>query len=183
MAITLVPPSPLWRERFAQESQRLSEVLASLPYELHHIGSTAIDGIEAKPILDLLLLVESLGALDEREGALVAAGYEAKGEFGIPGRRYFRKDSPQGVRTHHLHGFERGSEAAVRHLAFRDYLNAHPAAAQQYGALKRRLASLHAHDSRAYVAGKDAFVEHHVALALAWLAGGSGGGPRGGTDA
>jgi GrpB-like predicted nucleotidyltransferase (UPF0157 family) len=174
MSITLVPPSALWRERFAQESQRLAEVLAGLPYELHHIGSTAIEGIYAKPILDLLLEVESLHALDAREPALVRLGYEAKGEFGIPGRRYFRKDSPAGTRTHHLHSFERGSEAALRHLAFRDYLNAHPAAAQAYCALKRELARRHAHDARAYVAGKDAFVAHHVALALEWLAGGDG---------
>lgn len=170
-SITVVPHDPRWREQFAQERTRLAAALSDLPHALHHIGSTAIAGIPAKPVIDLMLLVDELAALDARQGALVALGYEAKGEHGIAQRRYFRRHSAEGVRTHHLHAFAHGSAHARRHLAFRDYMNAHPVAATAYGALKQTLAARHPQDSAAYVAGKDDFVQRHEALALAWATG------------
>jgi GrpB-like predicted nucleotidyltransferase (UPF0157 family) len=170
MTLLIVPPDPAWPAQFAEESRRLSKVLEALPHVWHHIGSTAVPGLHAKPIIDMLLLVPDLAALQARSGLLVAAGYEAMGEYGIPQRCYFRRTTPQGLRTHHLHAFESGHPAALRHLALRDYLDAHPAAAHEYAALKCRLARLHPDDAGAYVAGKDAFVQQQTALALAWRA-------------
>lgn len=165
----IVPPDPAWPAAFAREAQVLAAALHALPHEVHHIGSTAIAGMPAKPVIDMLLLVDDLAALDRHAGALVHAGYEAKGEFGIPQRRYFRKHSAAGVRTHHLHAFERGSTGAERHLAFRDYMNAEPAAAQAYAALKAELVARHPGDVDAYIAGKQAFVAAQEAAALAWV--------------
>lgn len=168
--VHVVPHDPAWRALFAGEAHRLRVALHGMRVVVEHMGSTAIIGICAKPVVDILLAVDALAVLDARVDAMRALGYEAKGEFGIPGRRYFRKDSPAGVRTHQVHAFERGSEGARRHLAFRDYMNAHAEAAQAYGALKQQLALTFAHDAQAYIAGKDAFIKQHEALALAWLA-------------
>ncbi len=169
-AVVVLPHDPQWRTQFSREADTITRALGPIRHELHHVGSTSIVGICAKPIIDMLLLVDDLRALDADESALTGLGYEAKGEFGIPERRYFRKDSPEGMRTHHLHAFVFGSHGAVRHIAFRDYMNAHPDAAAEYSALKRALASHHANDAASYIAGKDAFVKHHEALALSWWA-------------
>lgn len=137
---------------------------------LHHIGSTAVPGIPAKPIVDILLEVSDLAELDRRASRMESLGYEAKGEFGIPGRRYFRRDDQHGVRTHQVHAFAVGSEDAVRHLAFRDYMIAHPQIAQSYGDLKLQLARRFPSDIEAYMDGKDGFVKEHQAKALLWRA-------------
>jgi GrpB-like predicted nucleotidyltransferase (UPF0157 family) len=168
--VRVVPHDPRWSAVFAVESEHILAALALSDCEVHHIGSTAIRGISAKPIIDLLLMVPEIRALDAHASRLQALGYEVMGEYGIPGRRYFRKHSLEGQRTHHLHAFVRGSAAANRHLAFRDYMNAHVDAAQQYGALKEGLAAAFPHDGASYTAGKDAFVAAHVERALAWQA-------------
>jgi GrpB-like predicted nucleotidyltransferase (UPF0157 family) len=86
-------------------------------------------------------------------------GYEAMGEFGIPGRRYFRKNDEEGIRTRQVHIFQSGSPQITRHLAFRDYLIAHPEDARSYSELKRRLAEEHPLNPDAYMGGKDAFIK------------------------
>jgi GrpB-like predicted nucleotidyltransferase (UPF0157 family) len=146
--------------------------LGDVVVAIHHIGSTAIAGLPAKPIIDVLLEVKDIERLDRDTPRLEALGYEAKGEFGIPGRRYFRKDDARGIRTHHVHAFKAGNAHIARHLAFRDYMRAHPDEAQTYGALKQRLTHEHPHDSEAYIDGKDAFIKEQERRALAWRSGG-----------
>jgi GrpB-like predicted nucleotidyltransferase (UPF0157 family) len=97
-----------------------------------------------------------------------ALGYEVMGEYGIPGRRYFRKDDREGIRTHHVHAFEAGSAEAERHLAFRDYMIAHPAEAQRYSELKRRLAQEHPQSLDGYMDGKDGFIKEMNRRAARW---------------
>ena len=167
-AVQVLPWQTTWPVAFEMEASQLAPVLRELGGTLHHIGSTSVPGLAAKPIIDLLLEVPDLAALDRRSDALVALGWEAKGEFGLPGRRYFRKADAQGHRTHHLHAFEAGSAEARRHLAFRDYLIAHPAVASAYGALKRTLAVAHPQDMEAYMDGKNSFIKDHEARALRW---------------
>jgi GrpB-like predicted nucleotidyltransferase (UPF0157 family) len=168
MRIQVVPHDPAWRGQFEGEAGRITQVLGEIVVRLYHIGSTAIPDIWAKPIIDLLLEVESVTRLDDRRSALEALGYEALGEFGIPGRRYFRKDDAAGVRTHQVHAFAAGSQEVERHLAFRDYMREHYAAAQAYSALKQQLVQAHPDDLEAYMEGKDAFIKEHEAKALAW---------------
>ena len=99
---------------------------------------------------------------------MVSLGYEVMGEYGISGRRYFRKTHTNAVRTHHIHAFEIEAEPVKRHLLFRDYLIAHPHAAQQYRDLKRKLAQQYPIDSRAYTTGKDKFVRDILLEAECW---------------
>lgn len=155
----MVPHDPRWRREFEQEAERISAAAGSNAVAVHHVGSTAIPTVYAKPVIDLLLVVRDLAALDERQPRMEALGYEARGEYGIPGRRFFRRDDEHGDRTHQIHAFEDGSPQIARHLAFRDYMIAHPETAQSYSDLKRELAAKHPEDIEAYMDGKDEFIQ------------------------
>ena len=162
----VVAHDPAWALGYAAEADAITQALPGQLLALHHIGSTAIPDILAKPIIDMLAVVRNLDALDAASPALAELGYQVMGEFGIAGRRYFRKDDPAGCRTHHLHGFADGSPHIRRHLAFRDYLRMHPSIAADYSALKHRLAA----SPDSYVEGKAPFVLETEAAALAWYA-------------
>jgi GrpB-like predicted nucleotidyltransferase (UPF0157 family) len=177
--IRIVSHEPGWATAFEAEAGRISPAVGEALVRIHHIGSTAVPRTRAKPVIDILLEVSSLQVLDGTAAGLEALGYEAKGEFGIPGRRYFRLDDAAGTRTHQVHAYEVGAPEVRRHVAFRDYLRAHPSIAEEYGELKGRLVRAHPDDSRAYVAGKDAFVKEHERRALDWSAGLDGRSPEG----
>lgn len=168
MKVFVVPHDPTWKEAFDRESQRIHEALGEFPIELHHIGSTSIPGILAKPIIDLLGAVEDLAALDAHNIVLERLGYQAKGAFGIAGRRYFRKGNASGTRTHHLHVFEHGSQHFERHIAFRDFLRTHPAEAAEYSELKARVTAAGNVTSDAYMDAKGPFIVATEKLALDW---------------
>lgn len=159
---------PAWASDFDAEATRLAAGLDPAMIALHHIGSTAVPGLVAKPIIDMMAEVASVTDVDARAERICNLGYQAMGAFGIPGRRYFRKDRPDGQRTHHLHAFEAGSPHITRHLAFRDYLRAHPAEAKAYGALKQRLLRDGQTGWDAYQDGKDTMVRAVEAKALTW---------------
>jgi GrpB-like predicted nucleotidyltransferase (UPF0157 family) len=167
--IEVVPHNREWRNEFENESKRITLALEQIVVGIHHIGSTAIPNIYAKPIIDILVEVNDIAQMDRQSISMEALGYEAMGEFGIPGRRYFRKDNEVGIRTHHVHIYEIGSPEVDRHLAFRDYAIAHPEQAQKYSELKRELVKkLHLFDIEGYMDGKDEFVKEMEKRALEW---------------
>jgi GrpB-like predicted nucleotidyltransferase (UPF0157 family) len=168
MSIRVVPYDPAWVEAAQAEMNQIHSALGNLVVAIHHVGSTAIPGIHAKPVLDFMVEVQDLEQLDVQTAAMEALGYEAMGEYGIPDRRYFRKKNEQGVRTHHVHSFLAGSQGGLRHLAFRDYMIAHSDIAHAYSDLKRLLARQHPKDREAYIEGKDPFIKEHEQKALAW---------------
>lgn len=168
--VEVVPPDPSWREEFESESQQLASVMGDNLVAIHHIGSTAIPGIYAKPVIDLLIEVKDIHQTDAQSEAIAQMGYEVLGEYGLPGRRYFRKYRSPGIRTHHVHTYETGSSEITRHLAFRDYAIAHPEVAQQYSHLKRELAQQYPQDIEAYMDGKDGFIKAIEQKALEWQA-------------
>lgn len=170
MKVEVVPHNPKWRDAFEAESKRIAQAMGDNVTTIHHIGSTAIPTIHAKPIIDFLVEVKDINRVDEQSDSMESLGYEVMGEFGIPGRRYFRKDNPPGIRTHQIHTFEAGSTEIERHLAFRDYMIAHPDDAQKYSALKRELAKQYPDDIEGYMDGKDAFVKEMEKRALQWRA-------------
>ena len=166
--IEVVPYDPGWVSEFENEGKRILQALGETVARLHHIGSTAIPGISTKPIIDFLLEVYDIVELDEKSSALEGLGHEAKGEFGIPGRRYYRKNDTSGVRSHQIHAFGVESPEIEGHLVFRDYMSNHADEARAYGELKQSLAMQHPHDIQAYMDGKDAFIKEHLAKAIAW---------------
>jgi GrpB-like predicted nucleotidyltransferase (UPF0157 family) len=167
--VELLPYDPRWPERVGIESAALSDVLGPTLLSVHHIGSTAIPGISAKPILDLIPVVTRLVALDSHRNAIEALGYAWWGEFGLPGRRYCTKDDPvSGRRLVQLHCYESGSPEIERHLAFRDYLRERTDIAHAYDQEKARCQRLHPSDSHAYSDCKDAWIKTYEAEALAY---------------
>lgn len=131
--VELLPHDPRWTDIAEEESQALATVLGSTLLTVHHVGSTAIPGISAKPILDLMPVVTSLLELDGHKGEIEALGYEWWGELGLPGRRYCTKSDPNtGRRLVQLHGYVDGSPEIERHRAFRDYLRERPDIARAY---------------------------------------------------
>jgi GrpB-like predicted nucleotidyltransferase (UPF0157 family) len=169
--ITLIPHDPEWAEVFAREAAaiRTSGIQQEILAAIHHIGSTAIPGIRAKPIIDILCAVTDLARLDANRADMERLGYEVMGEFGIPGRRYYRKNAPSGMRTHQIHAFQIGDPQIARHLAFRDFLRAHPEFAAEYDALKERLAEQFPTDLSQYTDGKDAFIQEIDRRAGVWV--------------
>ena len=166
--VEVVPHNPQWRDGFEVEAKQIAAALGDNVVATHHIGSTAIPGIYAKPIIDVLVEVSDLAEADARSSAMQSLGYEVMGEFGIACRRYFRKDNQLGIRTHHIHTFAVGTAEVERHLAFRDYLIAHPEEAQQYSELKRKLAEQHPQNMDGYIAGKDSFIKELDQRAAQW---------------
>jgi GrpB-like predicted nucleotidyltransferase (UPF0157 family) len=166
MHIRVVSYNPRWVEEFALEAARIRDVFGGAVLAIHHIGSTSVPGLQAKPIIDMLPIVVDITRVDRFNAAMQDLGYEGLGEFGIPGRRYFRKGGDD--RTHQAHIFAHGDPGIERHLAFRDYLRAHPAVATAYGILKARLAQQFPEDIYGYMDGKDAFIKAHEQKALAW---------------
>jgi len=164
--IRLVDYDPDW-PRQAQERIARLRVLEPVLVAVHHIGSTAVPGLIAKPIIDLMPLVSDLAALDHERGALEALGYRWHGEYGIPERRYCTLEIGD-RRVAQAHFFTMGSPQAHRHLAFRDYLRAHPGAAASYAAAKRHARDQHPNDSHAYGAAKQPWIDQAEAQALAW---------------
>lgn len=166
--VTVVAYDASWPELYQAEAEKIRAVLGDNLLAIHHIGSTAVPGLQAKPIIDILPVVRDLARVDACNPAFEQLGYECMGEFGIPGRRYFRKGGDN--RTHQIHIFQECSTADIqRHLAVRDYLRAHPAEVEAYGALKSRLALAFPMDIEGYCDGKDEFVKQLERRALAWF--------------
>src|SRR5215216_1209207 len=127
--VRLAPHAEVWHRMFAQEEARLRAALGGLVAAVEHVGSTAVCGISAKPVLDIAAAVRELADAAEWVAPLEALGYEYRGEHGIPGRHYFTRGEP---RTHHLHVVELGGESWRAHLLFRDHLRRHPRVAKEY---------------------------------------------------
>lgn len=161
MAGRIVAHDPAWAGAYAREARDIAAAIGEDRIVLHHIGSTAVPGVPAKPIIDMLGITASFVLLDT--SPLAPLGYEDVGAYGIEGRRYFRKSDARGCRTHHLHLFLAGSPQIVQHLAFRDYLRAHPQRAAAYAACKAKFA-----DAPDYQQAKEPLVRQLLAEALAW---------------
>lgn len=167
MHVVVTEYQPEWEPMYQAEAQKIRKILGANLSAIHHIGSTAVPGLAAKPVIDIMPVVKDLTQVDDCAPAFEAAGYECMGEFGIPGRRYFRKGGD--FRTHQIHIFQQDNHRDIlRHLAVREYLRAHPEAAKEYGALKIRIAKQYPEDIEGYCDAKDAFVKALELAAVEW---------------
>jgi GrpB-like predicted nucleotidyltransferase (UPF0157 family) len=151
---------PGWSAEYETESNKISAELGSnLLLEIHHIGSTAIPGMAAKPIIDILLIVHEWSERARVIQALQKLGYVYWAENPEPGRMFFVKGMPPfgARRTHHVHVFD-DVAGRKRRIFFRDYLRLHADTAREYMELKRRLAEQFSNDRDAYTRGKDEFI-------------------------
>ena len=158
--------SKKWATDFQQESKSLNDIFKEEIVEIYHIGSTSIEGLSAKPIIDIMPVVRDIKRVDAYDEQMIQLGYTPKGENGLPGRRYFQKGGDN--RTHHVHIYEQGNPEIERYLIFRDYLRKHSVEAKKYGELKRALAQQFPYDVESYINGKDKFVQSLEEKAMRW---------------
>ncbi len=162
-----------WPGLFSREAERLRRELRSGILAVEHIGSTAIPGMPAKPLLDMMAAVSGRADLDGLERILRRLGYQPLGPMGVPGRLLYTR-GPRSGRTHHLSFAALDGHYWRAQLRFRNFLRAHPHTANQYKALKRDLHWRHKHARHLYTAGKSAFVAQVLRLAEREPAGGFG---------
>lgn len=165
--IALTDYDPAWPGKYEQEARQIASIFGDQMISIHHIGSTAIPDIRAKPIIDIMVVVRELEKVEQFNPPMIGLGYTPRGELGIPGRRYFRKDT-QEVRSHHVHVYQLGHKAIQTQLNFRDYLRAHPAKALAYSQLKSELARKFRTDPERYTDSKTEFILEINRLAAIW---------------
>ena len=163
--ITVLNYDPEWPLKYERERKAIAEILDGNGISIYHIGSTSVPGLAAKPIIDMMAVVRSLEKVDDARGKFSELGYEYLGEFGIAGRRYFRKGGDE--RTHQIHIFQADDWNNIgRHLAFRDYMRTHEKEKAEYAKIKTALAQRFPYDIDGYCDGKDAFVREMEKRAL-----------------
>lgn len=166
--VEVVPYSPDWENLFNREQALLKDLFGKSLVSIYHIGSTSVPGLVAKPIIDILIEVESLELIDFVTRDLERTGYEARGENGIARRRFFQKSNENGVRLYHVHAFEKGNPEINRHLVFRDYLRTHPEQAAKYADVKQQAAARNPYDIETYMVEKEPIIKEIEHQAYKW---------------
>lgn len=146
-----------WSKLFDKEAKLISSIISNYLVNIQHIGSTAIPGIVAKPIIDIAIGIDDLSNIKQIITLLEEGGYEYRGEQGIPDRHLFVKGNEE-CRTHHIHVMVNTSYDWKKHILFRDYLKSNPKVAKQYSELKKRLAAKFEFDREKYTNGKEEFI-------------------------
>lgn len=152
----VVPYDENWKTLFDKESIILRDILGDIITSIEHFGSTSIEGLSAKPIIDILVFVSDINEVDQYSDKMTAAGYDVRGEHGMPGRRYFVrfKNDNSGNHTHHIHIYQPDNQAAKDELLFRDYLRLNEIARKEYNDVKISLSKKHYTEPLAYTNGK-----------------------------
>lgn len=159
--VEIAPYQPEWPAQFEMEKRRIKQALGDLAIEIHHMGSTAIPGLAAKPIIDIMIVVRQLDDAAQCIAPLKELGYTFIDHPENVDRRFLRKGHHP--HTHHAHIVEQDSPALKDHLAFRDALRSDPQRREQYAALKYELANRHKHDRAMYTESKTEFVHGIIA--------------------
>jgi GrpB-like predicted nucleotidyltransferase (UPF0157 family)/predicted RNA-binding protein associated with RNAse of E/G family len=166
--VKIVDYDPRWPAIYAEERDRILSMAGKRLLGIEHVGSTAVPGLEAKPIIDIMVAVRELSDANECILPLKNIGYEyvPEREKEIPERRYFRK-GPEGVPNEHfhLHMVEHNGDFWKKHLIFRDHLRSHSEVAEQYCKMKRELAKRCSSDREAYTEAKTSFIDSVIAQA------------------
>lgn len=164
--VVIVEYNPDWPDMFEAEKTRLHGAIGVWAAAIEHIGSTAVPGLAAKPIIDIMVglnqLADAAFCIERMER--LGYTYHPEKEDELPERRYFKR----GPNTYHVHMVELGSAFWERHLLFRDYLRGHRNDALAYEMLKRELAQMHPHDRERYTLGKTRLIQEIEAKARAW---------------
>lgn len=153
-----------WPRLFEEERVRILEVVGNIVISIQHVGSTAVPGLCAKPVVDIAVGVKDLETGRGCVDLLTGGGYEFKGDAGIPGRYFFAKGTPDN-RTHYIHVEAVNGLLWRNHILFRDYLRSHPDVVAAYGELKKILATKHGDDREKYALGKKPFIDEIISKA------------------
>ncbi len=156
--VEVVPYNHGWKTEFNKIKERMLEMVGDLILSAEHVGSTSVEGLSAKPIIDLDLVMESYSVLPEIIGRFQQYGYMHRGNQGIEGREVFERTADDGFMNYHLYVCPQDGKGYLEHIAFRDYLRAHPSAVEEYEQVKLSLARQYRYDREDYTEGKTEFV-------------------------
>lgn len=167
MKVRLTDFSEDWSRMFQTEAQFLKTIFGDEIIRFEHFGSTSVQGMKAKPVIDMMCIVKDIEKVDLFNHKMSSFGYDVAGEWGITGRRLFRKGGEN--RTHHIHFYQIDNPQIERHLIFRDYLRSHPEEVIKYSRFKEKLVQRF-DNTNEYSPAKKTFVKEMEQQALLWFA-------------
>ncbi len=157
--VIVLPYDENWKNEFEKIRHELSEALGELALSIEHVGSTSVQGLSAKPIIDIDVVINDTSLLNDVIASLQSIGYKHEGDLGIPGREAFKYDGKEHLMKHHLYVCAKDSLELKRHISFRDYLKSHPEAISEYSRTKEEGALLYPYDIDKYIEYKSPFIE------------------------
>lgn len=157
--VIVMPYDEAWKEDFTAIRDELSAALKDLALSIEHVGSTSVEGLSAKPVIDIDVVIKDRTVLPDVISALQSIGYTNEGDLGIPGREAFKYEGKPHLRKHHLYVCAQDADELKRHISFRDYLRSHPDAVAEYGRIKEEGAALYPNDIDKYIEHKAPFIE------------------------
>lgn len=157
--VVVMPYDVKWKQAFINIKSELEAVLGDLALRIEHVGSTSVEGLSAKPVIDIDVVIKDTSILEPVISALAKIGYRHEGDLGIPGREAFKYEGKEHLMKHHLYVCAKDSDELKRHLAFRDYLRSHPEAVKKYSRVKTEGAELYPYDIDKYIEHKSPFIE------------------------
>ena len=149
-----------WKEEFCRIKSMLLDCIGDLVIGIEHVGSTSVEGLASKPIIDIDLVFKSYDVFPILVKKLGAIGFRHDGDYGIKDREAFKRDCEDDFMPYHLYACPKDSKELLRHISFRDYLRANPQDRLDYGNLKLELARLYPNDINSYMAGKHDLIQH-----------------------
>ncbi len=157
--VAVLPYDEQWKQDFLKIKAELADALGELAIKIEHVGSTSVQGLSAKPIIDIDVVIKDYTVLEDVVSALGEIGYQHEGNLGIVGREAFKYNGKEHLQKHHLYVCPEDSPELKRHLAFRDYLRAHPEAVRDYSRVKEEGAKQYPDDMERYIEHKSPFIE------------------------
>lgn len=157
--VVVMPYDENWKQAFEDIKTELDAALGDLALRIEHVGSTSVEGLSAKPVIDIDVVIEDTSMLEFVIVALAKIGYSHEGDLGIPGREAFKYEGKDHLMKHHLYVCAKDSAELKRHLAFRDYLRSHPEAVKEYSRVKTEGAELYPYDIDKYIEYKSPFID------------------------
>ena len=157
--VVVLPYDEQWRQDFLRIKAELTNTLGQLTIGIEHVGSTSVQGLSAKPIIDIDVIIKDYTVLENVVSALREIGYQHEGNLGIVGREAFKYDGKEHLQKHHLYVCPEDSPELKRHIAFRDYLRTHPDAVREYSHIKEEAVKQFPDDIERYIGYKSPFIE------------------------
>lgn len=157
--VIVLPYDATWKADFEKIKTEIESAIGDLILGIEHVGSTSVEGMSAKPCIDIDVIIRDYTVFDAVSRKLAAIGYIHEGDLGIKDREAFKYSDKPHLRTHHLYVCPQASEELHRHITFRDYLKSHPEAVRQYSAVKETAAQLFPDDISKYIEYKSPCIE------------------------
>jgi GrpB-like predicted nucleotidyltransferase (UPF0157 family) len=157
--VVVLPYDDQWKQDFLKIKTELADALGQLATGIEHVGSTSVEGLSAKPVIDIDVVIKDYSVFDNVVIALEKIGYRHEGNLGIPEREAFKYDGKEHLKKHHLYVCPEDSEELKRHIAFRDYLRSHPDAVKEYSRIKEDGARMYPYDIDRYIEYKSPLID------------------------